>query len=137
MKVFKRKSSFGGDRGSKRPGGRDFGKRGFGGHDSERGGFDRPQLFRSTCADCGNSCEVPFKPNGRKPVYCSDCFKKEENAEPRQFENRSFEKPAFRTKRTYDAAPQHNSQLDRQLEEVHAKLDRILKEIELLKKDNQ
>jgi hypothetical protein len=23
-------------------------------------------------------CEVPFRPNGKKPVYCRDCFRKED-----------------------------------------------------------
>lgn len=32
------------------------------------------QMFRATCSECGNSCEVPFKPSGGKPVLCSDCF---------------------------------------------------------------
>jgi len=45
----------------------------------DRGGRDRRedrQMYRATCADCGKSCEVPFKPSGSKPVYCDDCFKR-------------------------------------------------------------
>lgn len=38
------------------------------------GGSHRPTMHRTTCAECGNSCEVPFRPTGEKPVYCSDCF---------------------------------------------------------------
>lgn len=57
-------------------------------------GFDDRPKFKATCASCGNACEVPFKPNGSKPVYCRDCFKKEGNGgETRSFgENRSFER---------------------------------------------
>lgn len=40
---------------------------------SDRGG-DRPEMFPATCSDCGNSCEVPFRPNGKKPVLCKSCF---------------------------------------------------------------
>ena len=29
-----------------------------------------------TCADCGDECEVPFVPKTDRPVYCSDCFRK-------------------------------------------------------------
>lgn len=29
-----------------------------------------------TCADCGTECEVPFVPKTNRPVYCSDCFRK-------------------------------------------------------------
>ena len=39
-------------------------------------GRDRPprEMHKATCGDCGNECEVPFKPSGDKPVYCNDCF---------------------------------------------------------------
>jgi len=36
--------------------------------------YDRKQMFKATCNECGNECEVPFKPTGGKPVLCSDCF---------------------------------------------------------------
>ncbi|MBS3123815.1 hypothetical protein J4437_04240 [Candidatus Woesearchaeota archaeon] len=29
-----------------------------------------------TCGDCGNECEVPFKPREGKPVFCRDCYSK-------------------------------------------------------------
>ncbi len=32
------------------------------------------EMHSATCATCGKSCQVPFRPNGAKPVYCSDCF---------------------------------------------------------------
>ncbi|GAB6158751.1 zinc-ribbon domain containing protein [Desulfotomaculum varum] len=36
----------------------------------------RPQreMFAATCAACGIETEVPFRPNGDRPVYCRDCF---------------------------------------------------------------
>ncbi|MFC1952103.1 CxxC-x17-CxxC domain-containing protein [Chloroflexota bacterium] len=34
------------------------------------------QMFPVTCADCGKETEVPFEPRGDKPVYCSDCYRK-------------------------------------------------------------
>jgi CxxC-x17-CxxC domain-containing protein len=34
------------------------------------------QMFPATCAECGKDTEVPFKPRGDKPVYCSDCYRK-------------------------------------------------------------
>ena len=51
-------------------GGRDSGRRSFGG----RGRSERPEMFKTTCDQCGRECEVPFRPSGDKPVYCSDCF---------------------------------------------------------------
>jgi CxxC-x17-CxxC domain-containing protein len=45
-----------------------------------RGNFggSRPQreMFKATCASCGVETQVPFKPNGLKPVYCRDCFQR-------------------------------------------------------------
>jgi len=28
------------------------------------------------CDDCGAEAEVPFKPDGVRPVYCRDCYNK-------------------------------------------------------------
>ncbi|HEV7449098.1 MAG TPA: CxxC-x17-CxxC domain-containing protein [Candidatus Paceibacterota bacterium] len=32
------------------------------------------EMHQATCVRCKKFCEVPFKPNGKKPVYCRDCF---------------------------------------------------------------
>lgn len=34
----------------------------------------RSQMHHAVCDECGRNCEVPFKPSGDKPIYCSDCF---------------------------------------------------------------
>ena len=34
------------------------------------------QMYTAICASCGKEAKVPFKPNGEKPVYCSECFAK-------------------------------------------------------------
>ena len=41
------------------------------------------EMFKATCADCGNECEVPFKPKEDRPVYCRDCYAK--HRPPRRF----------------------------------------------------
>lgn len=40
------------------------------------GGFDRGprEMHDAVCAGCGCETQVPFRPDGRKPVYCRDCF---------------------------------------------------------------
>jgi len=40
------------------------------------GGFNRPprEMHKVTCADCGKETEVPFKPDGTRPVYCRECY---------------------------------------------------------------
>ncbi len=32
------------------------------------------QKFDAVCSNCGKACQVPFRPDGKKPVYCKDCF---------------------------------------------------------------
>ena len=32
------------------------------------------ETFKAVCASCGKECEVPFRPRGDRPVYCSECF---------------------------------------------------------------
>lgn len=45
-------------------------KGGFGGRSSQQ----NRTLYPATCSGCGTSTQVPFKPNGNKPVYCKECF---------------------------------------------------------------
>ena len=46
--------------------------------DRRRQGFDRAprEMHTVTCADCGAECQVPFKPDGTRPVYCQECYQK-------------------------------------------------------------
>ncbi len=57
-----RKGDSGGMRGGPRSGGRP-------------GGGPR-EFFTALCAECGKEAQLPFKPRGDRPVYCSDCFAK-------------------------------------------------------------
>ena len=50
---------------------KDSSRRSFGGRDSRR-----PSLHDAVCDECGKDCQVPFRPSGEKPIYCSDCFEK-------------------------------------------------------------
>ncbi len=98
----------------RREGGSDRGSRDFGG---SRGGYDRPRSFggardekvmhRATCAECGRSCEVPFKPTGDKPVYCSECFGNQQESagygRDSRRESRSFDRPKFEDKKMFSA----------------------------------
>jgi CxxC-x17-CxxC domain-containing protein len=38
--------------------------------------FGPREMHKATCADCGQECEVPFKPAEDRPVYCRDCYQK-------------------------------------------------------------
>lgn len=48
-----------------------------GGRSSGGGGYGAPrEMHDVTCSACGVATQVPFRPNGAKPVYCRDCFRK-------------------------------------------------------------
>ena len=71
-------------------------------------GSDRPQMHRATCSNCGKECEVPFRPNGSKPVLCSDCFKNGGGPERRNDRNerndsRNFSRPNSEDRQMFNA----------------------------------
>lgn len=57
-------------------------------------------MNKAICSECGNACEVPFKPTGDKPVYCSDCFRNkggntESKSSSKRFDRRDSDKSNF------------------------------------------
>ncbi len=86
---------------------------------SERRG--PPQMHEITCDKCGKQSEVPFMPKGDKPVYCSDCFRKNDN--PRNDSPRSQE-------RSFESRSSNGSDSAEQLKKINAKLDKILSILE-------
>lgn len=79
---------------------------------SEGRNFERPtsseerQMFDATCDECRNACQVPFRPSGDKPVYCSNCFGEKKGAGDRNGSSQP--------------------QVKEQFEVLNNKLDRIL-----------
>jgi len=144
MGNYDKGDRFGGNRGGKKFGGKkDFGGRSFGGdRGGSKGGYgggrdgDRPEMHKATCSDCGNSCEVPFRPTGDKPVFCSNCFKNKrddggqggrDDRGARSFGDRN-DRPRYddrRPRQDTGAKPQENYKV--QFEQLNAKLDRVLK----------
>lgn len=46
-------------------------------NDRGRRNFGGPrEMHKAVCSDCGQECEVPFKPTEGKSVYCRDCYQK-------------------------------------------------------------
>ncbi len=108
-------------------GGNKFGGGGFKKSFHDRDSGPRPQLFDAVCAECGERCQVPFRPNGRKPVYCSNCFKKDGNDEPRRFGGDDDRRPSFAPRERFGSAPaSHNGQMNEQLAALNIKLDKVL-----------
>ena len=131
MKDFKKQGHFG----DKRGGGFGGGHRG-----SDRGGDrgfrdgGRAEMFEAVCSDCGKNCEVPFRPNGQKPVYCKECFGRNSDRTPSSdnYERKSFA-PKFAPASAPAFAPSargENSQriddIFKRLNELNTKLDQVL-----------
>lgn len=126
----------GGNRGGGFRGGNGGGRPSFGGN---RGGDRGPvTMHKAVCDECHKSCEVPFRPSGDKPIYCSECFgskKGNDDRGPRkdfggdrgprrEFNDRpapSFAKPAM--------APAQDD-VKKLLSEMNSKLDRLASAIE-------
>ena len=76
--------------------------------------FSDRSMHRATCSKCGNECEVPFRPTGERPVYCSKCFENNRNSDSRRFEGRN-------------TSGNTEGQYKKQFETLNWKLDKILK----------
>ncbi|MEK7608238.1 MAG: CxxC-x17-CxxC domain-containing protein [Patescibacteria group bacterium] len=90
-------------------------------------GFDK-KMYPAICAECGNKCEVPFRPNGRKPVYCLNCFGKNERGESRPLPTNDFRERTPSSPATFK--PQNEDRrlddIKRQLDTIYSKLENIL-----------
>ena len=51
-----------------------------GGHGRNNYKFQDRQMHSAVCDNCGQDCQVPFKPDGSKPIYCSKCFEKNQTS---------------------------------------------------------
>ena len=117
----RRSRSFSRDRGDSDRGSR-FGGRPRSGGFGDRGSR-RPEMHEATCSKCGKRCQVPFRPTGNKPVFCSACFEQsgsnqDRNSRPRDFNSRGSDRPSYQS---------GNSSNPEQLNQINAKLDKIIK----------
>lgn len=104
---------------------RSDGRRNFGRRDSGRRGFggrsERREMHKAVCSNCGKDCEVPFKPTGSKPVFCSECFERNGGgADSRRIQGRGPIRTDF--ERRKETRPQNSEQF----EAINSKLDKIL-----------
>jgi len=80
------------------------------------------QMFPAVCGKCGEDCQVPFRPSGDRPVFCSNCFKEQGGGNDR---------PRFAPKRfdggNRDSAPRVSApDYSAQFASLNAKMDKIL-----------
>ena len=97
----------------------------------DRRGEER-RMFPAVCAQCNRDCQVPFQPDGSKPILCSNCYGKSQGG----FENK---RPSYNNDRRptlYDRNPQPkvfeqnpkqvSNQTNELLVSINAKLEKIL-----------
>jgi CxxC-x17-CxxC domain-containing protein len=118
MGYFKRSGKPSGDR--------NFNTRSFGGRDS-----DSRSMFQTKCDRCHQNCEVPFKPNGSKPVLCNNCFKSHRGEDFGQREERSFRKPSYDRPQSYSRPPVQPN-YNEKFEALNAKVDKLMKMVSAL-----
>ncbi len=129
MSDYKKSGGFGGNRG----GNRDFAKKDFGGRPSfggNRGGGDRggrpSQMFSAICDECQKSCEVPFRPSGDKPVYCSNCFGAKREGGNNDYQKRDFTPSPSRAPVSSPVARPASDDFKNQFNSLNAKLDKLI-----------
>jgi CxxC-x17-CxxC domain-containing protein len=84
----------------------------------ERRDFDRPRnedrkMYDAICAECGQHCQVPFRPKPGRDIFCSDCFGRDEK---REHEPKPF---------TPNQAPK-SANYDNQFAALNSKLDKLI-----------
>lgn len=113
---------------------------GYGRRDDRSSYGDREdrQMFPAVCDNCGKDCEVPFKPNGSKPIYCSDCFRKMGDNDNRgdrtdrydRFESKEFnDRPKFEKRdfpRVESKPTTSSTNFNQQFDHLNTKLNKIL-----------
>jgi len=140
----------------KKDGGNKFGGgNSFRGGDKNRGGFkergnfnrssdfERKEMFDTVCDECGKDCQVPFKPTGDRPVYCSNCFReREEKGNNDDRGNRRFDNDRQPARRFEDSRPAERnfekpavqsheiSKIMDQLTSMNSKIEKLLRLIE-------
>jgi len=123
----------GGNRGGGFRGGNGGGRPSFGGG---RGGDRGPvTMHKAVCDECHKSCEVPFRPSGDKPIFCSDCFSSKrddgDRAPRREFSDRGPKRDFNdRPAPSFNKPAPAQDDMKKQLGEISAKLDRLLNALE-------
>lgn len=92
-------------------------------------------MHKAVCAQCGNSCEVPFRPFNNRLVYCNECFREQKGREGRDYDkspqkNYSDHKKSFKLDYRNDSGNGNNSELKDQLQTLNTKIDRLIRAIE-------
>lgn len=81
----------------------------------DRRSFDAPrEMFDARCGKCGDMTQVPFRPNGKKPIFCRNCFTPDTDRGSRD----RFPKRDSRPERAPFARPVADPRIDEILREL-------------------
>lgn len=94
-------------------------------------------IHKTLCSTCHKPCEVPFKPNGLKPVFCADCFRYTKEPAPSDYIKRKdktiFDAPHNFVQPLNPLSTVHSTSteakidmLKRELSSANAKLDKLI-----------
>ena len=75
-------------------------------------------MHSATCAECGDRCEVPFRPTGERPVLCSNCFRGNKPTPRNDGGRMSFPEKASNS--------EDLNSLKKEVTELSKKLDKVL-----------
>ncbi|MBS3149664.1 hypothetical protein J4455_03145 [Candidatus Woesearchaeota archaeon] len=117
------KNGFKGRSSSNRFSERSGGRNGFKGQDSRRSEKRTLEMHDVTCDKCKKQCQVPFRPTGDKPVFCSDCFRKNEGSSS-NFGSRNQDRP-FKSGMSSE-----------EFDQINEKLDKIIQALEIDSEDD-
>lgn len=93
----------------------------------ERRDSERPQMFSAVCDNCGNECQVPFRPTQGKPVFCDDCFRNRDHGhDDFQRPEKRFDERRFNDREQKPQGHDTNHKVLEQISALNNKLDRIL-----------
>ncbi len=76
----------------------------------DSGSYEK-RMHTVICAKCGDRCEVPFRPREGKPVYCSRCFRQNDNGG--------------------DFGPKTSALSTNEFDQINEKLNKIMKALEI------
>ena len=88
-------------------------------------------MHKATCSECGKECEVPFRPTGDRPIYCSDCFAKKRADGDLPPKREFHDRPSFKN------AAGNNDDLKKQIGELTTKIDRLVNAVERLARGSE
>lgn len=115
-----------GDRSNDRRGGGSFGGRDNNRSFNRGGNSGRPTMHKAICSECKAECEIPFRPTGDRPIFCSTCFEKQGGSRPNKFGSDRNRGPRF-DNRGAGQSNEDSKEILKGIKTLNYKLDELIK----------